>query len=287
MRIRLLILFLLASIVSEGQVINASPSYRIRASACSYILDQFSDGYAAYSLRLLDCNYAGSCIRVRRSSDNTEQDIGFSGVQVDTAAIKTFVGTTGSDNGYVVTWYDQSGNGRDMAQATSTSQPAIILAGVVQRQGTNNMPSLYFDGGDYFTSSFLLAQPSTHFIVAKNDGTADRHFVDGTGGTRQLVGVSGGNLITYAGAVLTFGANSTAFNLYTAIFDGASSTITRNGAGTVTGNAGAFSLGGTPSIGNFTGKITGYMSEVIFFSASKASDQTGIEGNINTYYAIY
>lgn len=283
---RLLILFIFLPFIGQSQIISASPPYRgVAAAGCSKLLDQYADGYAAYSLRLLDCDYVGDAIRVRESGGNTEQDFGFTASgDLDTSAIKIFVG---ANDGFVVTWFDQIGS-KNMSQATSTAQPAIILAGVVQRQGTNNMPSLYFDGGDYFTASFTLAQPSTHFIVGKNGGTNDKHFVDGTSGNRQLTGVSGGNLVTYAGSgLLTFGANSTNFNLYTAIFNGANSTITRNGGGTVTGNPGAASLGGTPSIGNVTGQITGYISEVIFFSASKSSDQTAVEGNINTYYAIY
>ena len=48
---------------------------------------------AAYSLRKLLTAYTGSAIRVRRSSDNTESDIGFDGSgNLDTSALLTFVG---------------------------------------------------------------------------------------------------------------------------------------------------------------------------------------------------
>ena len=46
----------------------------------------------AYSTRRLASAYVGSAIRIRRSSDNAEQDIGFVGENLDTAAISTFVG---------------------------------------------------------------------------------------------------------------------------------------------------------------------------------------------------
>jgi len=41
------------------------------------LLDTYPDAAAAYSLRKLRADYSGSAVRVRRSSDNTEQDIGF------------------------------------------------------------------------------------------------------------------------------------------------------------------------------------------------------------------
>ncbi|MCI0467850.1 MAG: hypothetical protein L0Y57_12735 [Beijerinckiaceae bacterium] len=64
--------------------------------------------------------WAGNCIRVRRSSDNTEQDIGFAGNVVDWAAADSF---TAGANLFVTTWYDQSGNARDLTQATQAQQP--------------------------------------------------------------------------------------------------------------------------------------------------------------------
>lgn len=50
---------------------------------------------AAYSLRKLNSKYMGSAVRVRRSSDNAEQDIGFSDGGLDTNALTTFVNGTG------------------------------------------------------------------------------------------------------------------------------------------------------------------------------------------------
>lgn len=82
---------------------------------------------AAYSTRKLRTAYAGSALRVRRSSDNTEQDIGFSGGDLDTAAMLTFVG---ANNGFITVWYDQSGNARNMVQVTAANQPRIVDAGV-------------------------------------------------------------------------------------------------------------------------------------------------------------
>jgi hypothetical protein len=98
---------------------------------------------AAYSLRKLDTAYAGKAINVRRSSDNTTSDIGFTASgDLDTATLLTFAG---SGSAYVTTWYDQSGNGVNVTQATQANQPRIVNAGVVET--VNGRPSIMFLGG--------------------------------------------------------------------------------------------------------------------------------------------
>lgn len=93
---------------------------------------------AVLSLRKL-VSTATSAIRVRRSSDNTEQDIGFTGDALDTASLLAFVG---AGSAYVTIWYDQSGNGLNATQATAASQPRIVNAGVYDGKivfnGTSN-----------------------------------------------------------------------------------------------------------------------------------------------------
>ncbi len=98
---------------------------------------------AAYSLRKLDTAYAGKAVNVRRSSDNTTADIGFTASgDLDTASLLTFAG---SGSAYVVTWYDQSGNGANVTQATQANQPRIVNAGAVET--VNGRPSIMFLGG--------------------------------------------------------------------------------------------------------------------------------------------
>jgi hypothetical protein len=98
---------------------------------------------AAYSVRKLDKDYTGYCMKVRRSSDNAEQDIGFSGNDLDTSSLATFCG---SGSGFVVTWYDQSGNSRNATQSTSANQPRIFNSGTLETDGdTGGKASLYFN----------------------------------------------------------------------------------------------------------------------------------------------
>jgi hypothetical protein len=108
------------------------------------LLDSFSGASAAYSLRNLSSAYTGPLIRVRRSSDNVERDIfGTFRGDLDLAALTSFVG---ANSGFVTTWYDQSGLGRNATQTNATSQPRIVNAGAVDTQ--NGKPAIVFDGSD-------------------------------------------------------------------------------------------------------------------------------------------
>jgi len=87
---------------------------------------------------------------VRRDSDNTEQDVGFSGGVLDTAAMLAFCGAAGSAapqpaNGYASKWYDQSGAGNHAVQPARTSQYQVVNAGALVTQG--GRPCLVYGGG--------------------------------------------------------------------------------------------------------------------------------------------
>jgi hypothetical protein len=101
------------------------------AGAPSFVgpIDLGGAAKVAYSVgRKLSATYSGAVIRVRRSSDSTEQDFyaGSDGA-VSTAAVAAFCG---AGDGFVTTLYDQSGNGYHLTQATSTRQPRVCLSGV-------------------------------------------------------------------------------------------------------------------------------------------------------------
>jgi hypothetical protein len=112
----------------------------------------------AYSLRKMRDAYAGSAIQVRRSSDNATLDIGFTTTgDLDTSALKAFVGA--GNSAFVTVWYDQSGNGINVAQPTQANQPRIVNAGLVDRK--NGVPAILFDGlNDFFTTNSF---PTTGF----------------------------------------------------------------------------------------------------------------------------
>jgi hypothetical protein len=108
---------------------------------------------------------------VRRSSDNTEQDIGFNGNALDTAALSSFVG---SGSGFIRTIYDQSGNDRHMQQANTAVQPRIVNAGTIDLL-SNGSPAILLNQSPWIswigsipveTSSFLSFQVNIYLLNA-------------------------------------------------------------------------------------------------------------------------
>ena len=75
-----------------GSMFLATHGILARSSSGNLLLDTYSNAAVAYSLRKLRTAYTGSAIRVRRSSDNAEQDIAFSGDDLDTTSMLDFVG---------------------------------------------------------------------------------------------------------------------------------------------------------------------------------------------------
>ena len=92
---------------------------------------------AAYSLRSITGGDP-KAVRVRRSSDNSEQD--FTVSEISAGALVDFVGS--GNDGFVETWYDQSGNGNDLTQATASKQPTIVTSGTLNTR--NNEPIIKF-----------------------------------------------------------------------------------------------------------------------------------------------
>ena len=121
---------------------------RRRRTAASFTgaYDAIPNIAAAYGMRRMRSAYTGSLLRLRRSSDNAESDFGYDADgHLDTAAISAWL----SGSGYIVTWYDQSGNGYNATQSTAASQPLYVAS------GQNGRPVGRWDGtNDYLYGGF-------------------------------------------------------------------------------------------------------------------------------------
>jgi len=127
-----------------------------RAAFTGVLDDHTSNIAVALSLtRRLLTSYTGALFRVRRDADDAEQDIGYlANGDVDTSALQTFVG---SDNAFVTTVYRQDGSSDHLIQSTTSSQPRIALAGVI-------------DDGLQFAAGQMMQIPSAA-QSAYTDGT--------------------------------------------------------------------------------------------------------------------
>lgn len=107
------------------------------------------------SRRLL-ASYAGALIRIRVDTEGSpEYDIGFTAAGVlDVADLE--LKADGND-AFLVTRYDQSGNGHDVTCATAAKQFRVALAGVAEVIGSQNRPcsrATVDDQGPYTSDTF-------------------------------------------------------------------------------------------------------------------------------------
>lgn len=237
---------------------------------------------AAYGMRRLRTAYAGSILRIRRSSDNTESDIGYTGTgDLDTAAVASFVG---GGSGYIVTWYDQSGNGYNATQTTAASQPLYVAS------GQNGRPVGRWDGTNDFLSASVAPGNAISFVFAfKSTTTAiGSAILSGSGFQIQR----GGNPGPYS-------FNNLA-NVY--LFSSANWRIMSNIAASKTSGAvyenGLNVLSGNPSATSwdlsYIGKrgdgiaVSADLSELIICNAALSTgDRQAAEAAANAYWAVY
>jgi hypothetical protein len=254
-----------------------------------FLLDLYPNSAAAYSVRKLTGTYTGNAIRVRRSSDNTEQDIGFSSGNLDTTALTTFCSGT---NGFVTTWYDQSGNARNATQTTAANQPQIVSSGSVLIK--NLKPTIKFDNVDdkllfnlqwanvNFDIFTVLAPINKTFSVFISEGDGEVNY---TGlGHRNLAWSlynTGVDTTTYPISFSSDQQYLTNFYKETAI-----KLRVNNGSEfsrTISALSNSNSVLGAGT-GNF---FNGNIQEVILYQSNQTSNRTGISTNINSYYGIY
>lgn len=157
----------------------------------------------AYSLRKLRAAYAGSSVRVRRSSDNAETDIGFTVMgDLDTAALLTHVG---AGDGFVTTFYDQSGNARNLTQTTAANQPQIASSGAMITI-VGSMPGMLFDGSNdlLLGSAVTIAQPFSRSSVVKFHAVTSGKNLYSDGVQNSCYFSASGSLAIYAGVTGVF-----------------------------------------------------------------------------------
>jgi len=191
----------------------------------------------------------------------------------------------GSVDGFVSTWYDQSGNANDAVQATATSQPKIVDAGVLVSGGID------FDGAD----DFLLAPDGavgidSSFILSQSDSSA----VQAVAGTNTV--------FNYYGLIVN--ANTFRFGQTGSLLDATVTSTSNEFLSTLLqsdGNVylnGSLSASGTVNVDGDDLTIgarqagssafwSGVITESIFYPSDQSANRVGIETNINNQYEIY
>ena len=249
-------------------------------------LDTYNGAVAAYSLRKLLTTYAGAAIRVRRSSDNTEQDIGFVAGLLDTATLLTFCG---AGDGFITTWYDQKET-QNLLQATALLQPMIVDTGAVVASGSK--PALYFDGTTSLRAPSwgTVNQPFSRNFIYTNGADAG-HVINSAAGSINTADLnSATDLIMFAGASemaspLIVGEQA----VITSIYNGAASKQAKNGVAGATINPGTQGFQGIQLMAydGGIGFASGYVSELhIMNEAISDVNRAALETNQLAFYGL-
>lgn len=292
----------------------------------AYLLDLYGSAYHAYSLRKLSSSYTGKCLRVRRTTSTpsvttTTVDVSFdSNNTISLDSLVTYIsGTTTSAttlgqfcasvvNGYtnpdgvntnqnifVVTWFDQSGNGRNPTNATVSQQPRLVNAGNLEivdgsvgirfiSTSSNyltltNTSTSYNNMSCYALGNSLSATANTSIYGQGHLGANARLFLPqganiayNTTGTFPIAGITANVDRLYE---LICGASTTS-----AYSNGIQSSVPSIASLSVTNAYIRIGANGSPLI-----YMNGHIKEVIAFVGT--SNRTDIESNINTYYSVW
>ena len=261
------------------------------------LLDDYPDAVAAYSLRKLRTDYEGDAIEVRRSVGTpSNQNIGFnSDGELDTVALLAFVG---SGDGFVSTWYDQSGEaGNDAVQGSASAQPQIVSSGSVINE--NGKISVKFDGTtDYIRNELSVGPTVTAFAVSRIVSEPDYNFIYdsfGTGARLRLGlwisqkyfadngdGLTADSTTPPNGLQNLFFAKHTNSDVSISVNQDTLQTVASTG---FSQNSQYFVIGARNDGGEHF--LDGTIQEIILYPSDQSANRTDIETNINDYYTIY
>ncbi len=268
----------------------------------SYVLDDYGDdAYIAWSLRKLRSSYTGSAIRVRRTSDDAELDIGFVDNYLDTQSLSTFLD---GNEGRLHTWYDQSeGTVRNSTNAGSNSLFVSNGSGDFYTSGSILYLNETFK--QHVTTGRLFDIPpgTSHTVFVTNYAhAATQYYVnlaEHTAGKEEIftnsnvIAFRTGSNTPYSSMGTLSGSsthNQDALNTITAIvnetpgetalyFEG--NKIASNNGTTIP------RMGSTFYPDRNLSNNAANPVELIMYLADKTTDRVAIETNINDYYKTY
>jgi hypothetical protein len=268
------------------------------------LLDTYPNAAFAYSFRKLRTVYAGSAVRIRRSSDNAELDIGFDGSgNFNTTAAAAHIG---GGTGFIVTWYDQSGNSLDVTQATTANQPTYNATGLSSKptadfDGSNDTlerasTNLYTTGGLDNDSIGIMAVVDLGVSVTANTifqwtesstNTINAH-VAGTVVGDDLYFDFGNATDSANEGRIRGGAFDDGKHLYDWYRDSSDDQhVLKDGVSQVNGTRQAVLVSGTATLKIMADAANGNLSELICWQADLGASRTAARTAMNTYWSAF
>ncbi len=254
------------------------------AAAFAGPLDAYATPVAAWSLyRRLRSSYTGPLIRLRKASGG-ESDFSYvdaTGI-IDTAAITTWAGGSGM---FLVTEYDQSGNGRDRTQATAGTQPAFTLTG----GPASGIPKIDgSDGAKYVQTAGGLGYASNDFtwlVVGSpvNNFRSNLWARNAAGSRGDFLGIHAGttlNAIRINGSYTFVTGTSTGWRVQTCKRATNSIRFCADAAGATGSNSTAL------DVDNYRSGDTYTCEAIVWHSALSDADQDAIHANARTAFSL-
>jgi len=290
------------------------------------ILDLYPTNiHHAYSLRKLKTSYSGFGLRVRRTAvTSTEVNVGFdSNNQISLTSPITYasgtattainlgqfaaiagygtadVGVTANQNIFVVTWYDQSGNGKNPTNAFAGQQPRLVSSTTADLERSGGKVAVRFTRAS--NQNLTLADTTSNtnnmssYWVGQRVTTAGAQCGYGLGTNRFYFPYSAAGSAVYAG----ISTNSTAITLEnvlntdrkfyeflsptvgsTTLVQGWTNGVAKNTAAILTFTNINIQLGTAATL-----YFDGYIQEVIGYQSNL--NRLEKEKNINGYWTIY
>lgn len=218
---------------------------------------------------------------IQRASDNVQCTLKFAtngfvdlttaGCNSNTQTVAQFCNATTCR---VMTAYDQSGNARDVVQATFASAPILTLSD----SPTGTLPVITCSGGTLILatgSTFSLAVPITYSaVVDVTTGGAQGGIIGAASGGQSMLGQGtvANKLALYSSTELDGSATDATWHAVNGLANGVSSAINVDGSET-TGNAGSTGIA-TQAIRicrAFATQFNGKIAEAGFYGASTTS----------------
>ena len=249
-----------------------------RWAGLAKILDTYP-ATLAYSLRPLRASTVNSAVvKVRRSSDDTEQD--FTSGQITDG---TLTGFCGAGNGFVRTWYDQSGGTNHAGQPNTALQPRIVNAGEVETEA--GKPAIVWPSTAHgLTFAVRLTTIRTYILLARCSDASQNS-------APFLLGDSS-NYDYHAGSTTWLDGSNAAANVRNGVnrLNGTETNFTTTARSTTryiftmihTGNASGYRL--TQDRTSTGRSWIGPIQEVIIYATDQTDNRAAIEANITTHY---
>lgn len=265
------------------------------------LLDAFPGAKSGYSVRKLRAAYAGASMRVRRSSDNTEQDIGFDGNgDLDTAALLSFCG---AGDGFVRTWYDQA-NTFNIGITTQSQQAKIVsagtlltMSGIVSSSGVIAMTGYNLSYASGRQKCLVFAGDTTPFLgIGPSNSSRMATSYAGSGAvSNELLFDAFGSPPSTA-RVIDGGSTASATHTmgeHIMVVTRTLTDLTLREDGSQIATASVGSAIGSSAVklyeegGSKLSEAPRRLSEFIFYDSDQTANLAGIEANVNAYYGVY